>query len=864
MAVDSIVLELEADNNAGRGVRQAERDLDKLERNGSRALGRLGKAAAIAGAAIATVGVAGIAGLRNLAADAANANFQFQQMSARLGTTVMQTEALAFAAGKAGTELQDIGDLIVDANERAQDALRGSAEAQAEFAEGAGISAAEFLALDQIGQIEAVARAYRDAEGDLERQADLQRIFGTQTAETQSALKSFEGGLDAYAQSLEDSGLILDNETRAGLEAFYDSLQAGEDNMTRFRNLMIRLFVLDVFPRYQQAMDNIVIPGLRDLARVFTQVVFPALRDLWRFVASNFIPTLETLAGFMRRVLEPALAIVQQGYVNLQTSAQNFVNFINDTIIPAWEDFKTSIEDVRDEVDGLENRLDNFRTNFAINVTANLPEIPELLTPENLPEIELPSSILPPFNPLTEDDLLTEGAEEINIVTVPPELKLSEDDLLAFTQPLPVMIDEDTFLTQADGLKTTLADRVREGADSATMSIRENLATPSQNILDGFNSWIEENIPEGLQRPFASAIFTIGGALLAFFATQARVPFIRFLGFVRGVADLIVSRWRAAVELKVRPSLRGLFAYIDEFFPRASRIIRGTGRALSRLAIPLTIILPLIQNWENITLPAFQRIWESVQRLGRAFDNLLESLGIEGGLTAVIGFLVAAFDGLFAIIDGLVITAFTLLTTAVDGLFTGLSIVTNLIAGDFDVAMEDMRLLVLRTQEAFDNLGDFLGGKFIEALKGAANAIIFVFEALINGVVTQLNTPIRAWNALNFEVPSVSIPNPFGGEPLFRFGGAQIGVPQVQGIPFVSIPRLQSGGYVTNDGLAFLHRGEFVNRAANVDRGRQNQGVTNIFNFTYNGNVTDRNRQEQDIIAAVRKAQRTGALQATF
>ena len=122
--------------------------------------------------------------------------------------------------------------------------------------EGTSISASDFLALDQIGQIEAVAQAYRDAEGDLEKQADLQRIFGTQTSETQGALKLLNGDLEAFAQNLEKSGVILNDEARAGLDAFYSDMQSGQDTFARFRVGLISAFAIEIYPRFRAAMQG--------------------------------------------------------------------------------------------------------------------------------------------------------------------------------------------------------------------------------------------------------------------------------------------------------------------------------------------------------------------------------------------------------------------------------------------------------------------------------------------------------------------------------------------------------------------------------------------------------------------------------
>ena len=112
-----VVLGIEAEDNTRRGVRQAERNLGRLDDRGSRSLRNIGASAAKAATAIVGIGTAAYAALNALGAQAANANYQFGLMANRIGVSRGEVEALSYAADRAETDIQDLGDLFVDANE---------------------------------------------------------------------------------------------------------------------------------------------------------------------------------------------------------------------------------------------------------------------------------------------------------------------------------------------------------------------------------------------------------------------------------------------------------------------------------------------------------------------------------------------------------------------------------------------------------------------------------------------------------------------------------------------------------------------------------------------------------------------------
>lgn len=110
----------------------------------------------------------------------------------------------------------------------------------------------------------------------------------------------------------------------------------------------------------------------------------------------------------------------------------------------------------------------------------------------------------------------------------------------------------------------------------------------------------------------------------------------------------------------------------------------------------------------------------------------------------------------------------------------------------------------------FQGLGDSIGGilgdiedgwnsvvGFLEGIPGKiSGALSDMWSPIWEGFRSAINTIIDGWNGLSFTVPSVDL------GPLGTIGGFTISTPD--------IPRLQTGGYTTGEGLAMLHPNEAV------------------------------------------------------
>ena len=88
-----------------------------------------------------------------------------------------------------------------------------------------------------------------------------------------------------------------------------------------------------------------------------------------------------------------------------------------------------------------------------------------------------------------------------------------------------------------------------------------------------------------------------------------------------------------------------------------------------------------------------------------------------------------------------------------------------------------------------------------------------------------------------------------------------VGTPNVPTLP--NVPRLQQGGRILQSGLAYLHQGEEVVRAAQVARGDAGGNVINN-NFDFSRAILAQERQIERIVQrAVNRGLKEGTIHAT-
>lgn len=114
------------------------------------------------------------------------------------------------------------------------------------------------------------------------------------------------------------------------------------------------------------------------------------------------------------------------------------------------------------------------------------------------------------------------------------------------------------------------------------------------------------------------------------------------------------------------------------------------------------------------------------------------------------------------------------------------------IVGAFQSMGEGIRGILDDVEDGFNSVVDFLGG----IPDDISNALSGLWEPIWEGFKSAINSVIDGWNNLSFTVPSVDL------GPLGSVGGFTISTP--------NIPRLQTGGITTDEGLAMLHPSEAV------------------------------------------------------
>lgn len=118
--------------------------------------------------------------------------------------------------------------------------------------------------------------------------------------------------------------------------------------------------------------------------------------------------------------------------------------------------------------------------------------------------------------------------------------------------------------------------------------------------------------------------------------------------------------------------------------------------------------------------------------------------------------------------------------------------------------------------DSWNNASDFLVNLW-DSIKSMAaerwGQIKDTIIGVVNSIVDKINSFINFWNNLEFRVPTITVPSPFGGI-LARVGGFTVGTPNI-GL----IPRLKGGGLVNRGGMTLV--GEEGPELLNLPRGAQ-------------------------------------------
>lgn len=124
----------------------------------------------------------------------------------------------------------------------------------------------------------------------------------------------------------------------------------------------------------------------------------------------------------------------------------------------------------------------------------------------------------------------------------------------------------------------------------------------------------------------------------------------------------------------------------------------------------------------------------------------------------------------------------TTVLNVVNGLKTGITTAFEFVSSHVTSIMERIRSTMTNVWEGIKNV-----------VRGAINGVLGFVDGLVNGVINGFNTMINALNRLSFDVPDW-VPG---------IGGKKFGF-NIQTLQTISIPRLEKGGMVPNNGTMFI------------------------------------------------------------
>lgn len=205
---------------------------------------------------------------------------------------------------------------------------------------------------------------------------------------------------------------------------------------------------------------------------------------------------------------------------------------------------------------------------------------------------------------------------------------------------------------------------------------------------------------------------------------------------------------------------------------------------------------------------------------------------ILGAIQAVWNWIKTNWPLLLAILTGPIGIAVALIIRNWDAIKSALVAVWNWIKSAWsmltDILSAPFRAAWSVISGVIDSIKGGISGAF-ETVKGIATSIAGAIKAPINAV-------LRAWNALEIQIPKVDI------GPI-HFGGGTIGTP--------NIPLLDTGGLVLRTGLAVVHRGETF---SGIGGGRSSSSSSPavVVNITTSGLGADTPAIQRAVVDALR------------
>lgn len=282
---------------------------------------------------------------------------------------------------------------------------------------------------------------------------------------------------------------------------------------------------------------------------------------------------------------------------------------------------------------------------------------------------------------------------------------------------------------------------------------------------------VTRDILDALIRPFSDNKEEIKNALDSVLGTIASI-----LGTLKQVIDDTFSKMNEVYD-----------AYFKPFF-------ESVGQGLSNL------MATFLELWGTYGQPFIDSVAENLQilwneHLKTLVDNILEAVGL------VMEFLMELWDNVLQpLINWLMSSLFPLVLDYMQKAYNKfheiITHVADAINGLVDIVKGIINILIGIVngdwQRVWDGFGEVIDGT-VTAIKGILNSLITMVEGVANAVVGIINTMIRAFNSLSFDIP--------GWVP--AIGGNHYGF-NLKEISEVKFPRLATGTVVPPGMSEFL------------------------------------------------------------
>jgi len=279
-----------------------------------------------------------------------------------------------------------------------------------------------------------------------------------------------------------------------------------------------------------------------------------------------------------------------------------------------------------------------------------------------------------------------------------------------------------------------------------------------------------------------------GAAAAALATALAAAPFVLIGAAVAGLVILIVKNWDTIKEATttafnaVKDAIMTAFNWVKDNWPLLLAIITG----------PIGLaVLAVVKNWDSIKAAA-KAVWDWLQNTWdqvTAFITAPVTAAIAAVETAWAAIKRAAntvwiwLDNVWSDVTGFITAPVEDTLTAVEAVWTGIKSAAKTVWDWFKNTWDDVTGFIT---EPID--------KVVGIIEGVIGGIKTAISNVVNAIKGPINAVIRAWNGLEFKIPSISIPEvkiPGIGS----IGGGSIGG---QTIGFPNLPLLAGGGVLTS------------------------------------------------------------------